>query len=190
MPYAYTVNPGTGGVPGIPGQPLVLGDAIVHQIVETEVSATDEWTVSNIPKVGTVTLFEAELAEVGTATVLQPEIGLADGFVIGTLDGLVPVRRAGSLVRAQNDLRYTSTKGVLVGRSVPDGVADRVVTRVTIHRGTADDLGPRVFRWFGLERAGDAHGLRRRLFGVRAPSQGGTVRGDRARHTSRGRHPR
>jgi hypothetical protein len=113
MAYSFTVSK---PVQSNVGGALVL----IYEVVETDVSPGDEFTIECLPEVGIVSLYGAEITDDagGTVTTLQPSLGVSPGFVPDTLDHIwtlcgptvKPVREA-------NVASYASTAGRIVGRS-------------------------------------------------------------------------
>ena len=134
MAYAFIVNFEQGGTAEIPGQPLRAPDgSLIYTIRETDVDAADEWSIEHVPKTGTITLYESQLVTGGAASTIDPEIGIAGGFSLDTLQALPPNATASVNIRNGDDSRYASPKGILVGRSTPDvDPATEIHTRITI----------------------------------------------------------
>lgn len=127
MAYAFTVS-----------DPVIENVAgrkhVVYEITETDVGTTDEWHVA-IPKFATVVLFEGELTDAGSATQIDPELGLAAGWTADTLDEVWPGGTAATYIREQLDKRVYSESAVLYGRSTPDNTANEIVTRIVVVEG-------------------------------------------------------
>jgi len=109
---------------------------ITYTITETEVGTADEWSI-DIPAFCTVALYEAELTDAGSATQIDPELGLAAGWTADTLDEVWPGSTAAAYVREQLDKRIApgTSSPTLYGRSTPDATADEIVTRITLIEG-------------------------------------------------------
>ena len=106
---------------------------VAFLITETEVATDSEWSLELGDPYWTMTLFEAELTDVGAATQIDPDLGLAEGFSTGGLEEVATNTEPGTYVRNQEDVRFTG--GTLYGRSNPDGTADEIKTRITLVQG-------------------------------------------------------
>ena len=107
---------------------------VAYVVTESDVAVDSEYEL-DVPKFWTMTLFEAELTDAGAATEIDPELGLDDGFTLGTLDQVVTNETAGTHVRSETDVRVTSPLERLVGRSKPDATATEIVTRLSFVAG-------------------------------------------------------
>ena len=106
------------------------------EIIEGDVTPTDEWKITGLPKIFTITLFEAELVTAGTATTIDPDLGTKDSFSLNTVDTAVTNATAAVWINSMSDARVNSPAGILVGRSTPDtGTATKIRTRVTFREG-------------------------------------------------------
>ena len=106
---------------------------VAYLITETAVEEGSEWSLSLGDPYWTMTLFEAELTDVGAATQIDPDLGLAEGFSVGGLNEVATNTEPGAYVRSQDDVRLTG--GTLYGHSNPDGTADEIKTRITLVQG-------------------------------------------------------
>lgn len=103
-------------------------------ITETEVGTSSEFYI-DVPEVFTVTLFEQELTDAGSATQVDPDLGLASGWTAGTLDEVVQNTTPGTRIRTVTDVRVLATGKKLYVRSTPDATADEIVTRIVLRAG-------------------------------------------------------
>lgn len=126
MPYAFAVT--------VLHTKLLNGRRhVCFQIEEENVGPTDEWSVELGDPFWTLTLFEAQLVTAGSASTLDPELGLSAGFVIDTLDEVADTVTPSANVRVQDDVRFVGTR--LYGRSKPDNTATMIRSRVTLIAG-------------------------------------------------------
>lgn len=108
---------------------------VTWTVTETDVSPGDEWTIPGVPNFVTMTLFECELTVAGSASTVDPEVGLDDAWAVDTLDEVVVNDTAAVHVRNQTAVPIYVENGKLVGRSQPNvatGATGTVVTRVTV----------------------------------------------------------
>jgi len=126
--YSFTVStPVTKVVDGV--------RHVTWTVTETDVSSGDEWTIDGVPTWVTMTLFEAELTVAGSASTVDPEVGLDDSWTVDSLDEVVVNDTAASHIRNQTTIPIYAENGKLVGRSEPDvatGASGEIVTRVTV----------------------------------------------------------
>jgi hypothetical protein len=115
-------------------QTVTAGDRVftVVTVSETGITgASDEWSVSGLPLVGTVTEVDHVLTPgAGTASTSDPRIsettGNADVFDNGT---------PAASIRDTSNHRFTVLDGKLYGSARANGSADSAVTRITIAHG-------------------------------------------------------
>jgi hypothetical protein len=107
---------------------------IYWTITETEVGVASEFYV-DVPEVCTMTLFEQELTDAGSATQVDPDLGLASGWTAGTLDEVAQNTTPGTRIRTATDVRILATGKKLYVRSTPDATADEIVTRIVLRAG-------------------------------------------------------
>lgn len=126
MPYAFAVT--------VLHTKLLNGRRhVCFQIEESSVGPTDEWSIELSDPFWTLTLFEAQLVTAGSASTLDPELGLSSGFVIDTLDEVADTVTPSANVRVQDDVRFVGTH--LYGRSKPDNTATLIRSRITLIAG-------------------------------------------------------
>lgn len=126
MAYAFTVTPGT--VRQIGGRTHAY-----FEIVETDVSPSSEWNIPLGSEYWTMTLFEAHLHTVGSASQIDPDLGRAASFVVDTLDEIVQNATAGVHIRSGEDVRFVAS--TLYGRSKPDATAGEIRSRISLVMG-------------------------------------------------------
>ena len=114
---------------------------VVHQvwvIEQTGAGPGHGWTLE-VPAFFTITLVEVELVEEGEATEVQPFLGLGTGATPDSLSEVVVSERGAKHLRFDDTVRVTAvgTEGVLplCGWPRPDGVAGRILTRITLQHG-------------------------------------------------------
>ena len=114
---------------------------VLHQawlIEQTGAGPDHGWTLE-VPAFFTLTLVEVELVEAGEATQIQPFLGLGADAVPDSLGEVVVSDNAGKHLRFEETVRVTAMGAegpqLLVGRARPDGIAGKILTRLTIQHG-------------------------------------------------------
>lgn len=131
MAYAYTVT----------GPTRLEGGAIGFVVVETDVGASDVWTIDasnggNVPADFTIVLDEVALTDADAASTVRPERATGDNasLTADRLDYLYQADAAAASARlapgAQGIARQSG--GELHGKSVPDDHANEITTRITM----------------------------------------------------------
>lgn len=127
MAFAYTVDD--------PVVELLHGKKhVVYAFVATEVGTTDEIEL-DVPTFFTVTLFECELTDAGSATQIDPDLLLTSGGTLDTLDEVAENASAGTYVRSQDNVRVTAVDGKLYIVPAPDAEAAEISGRITFIEG-------------------------------------------------------
>lgn len=105
-------------------------------VVETDCGPTDEFTLSNAPTTGTITLYKADLGA-GAGATIAPQVGRTVGFVVDTHDHINTQSPADDHIDDATGLKYSGlTASKLYVRSSPNAGADNVVTTtITIRAG-------------------------------------------------------
>lgn len=114
---------------------------LTYEIEETGAAAGDEVAIE-LPAAGfyTLKLFHAVLTA-GTATTIQPELGIASGWTADDINHVVTAAAADAAQRIQDEVRIaipTAEPPVLYFRNQPDSGADNAIsTRITVVVGQA-----------------------------------------------------
>lgn len=98
----------------------------VFTVAGTSVGASSEFEIDNIPEIGSIVLFQAELVS-GTGTTLQPEIGSVTSWTDDTDDEVDVVDTALAWHNIHTTTHYYAPGNSLFVRPVPDAGSDNVV---------------------------------------------------------------
>ena len=111
------------------------------EIAESEIGTSSEWSISDLPKEVTVSLFTSHLTVAGSASTIQPALGFMAGWTIGANGSVTQAAAADADHTIVTKVRAYLPEGVLYGKSTPDtgtGATGRVVTRISIEPGHAE----------------------------------------------------
>ena len=128
---AYTANVST------PSAQMKGGQRLVYvTITETEARDTSEFSITGLPKIGTIVYYKATLTA-GTGGTIQPKIGRAASFAESTQNHVGTQSVAKSHHNDTSKLVYSSPTGTLYIRSWPNRTATNhaITTEVIILAG-------------------------------------------------------
>lgn len=105
---------------------------IVYTVLETEARDTSEYTLPDVPFIGTVVLVVSKLTA-GTGTTVRPEVGNVAAWVDSSVNEVGRIVTAAAFINEGSSLRYQAPLGELYFRSTPDSVAtDHSITTVIV----------------------------------------------------------
>lgn len=104
----------------------------VYTVVETEARDTSEYTLPDVPFIGTVVLVVSKLTA-GTGTTIRPEVGNSPVWVDSSINEIGRIVTAGAFINEGSGLRFTAPLGELYFRSSPNSVVpDHSITTVIV----------------------------------------------------------
>ncbi len=108
---------------------------LVYEVEELNAATGDEVAIALPPGgIYTMKLFHSVLTA-GTATTIQPELGIKAGWAADDIDHVVTASAADAAQRIQDEVRIVTTEDppILLYRSQPNAGADNSIsTRVTV----------------------------------------------------------
>lgn len=105
---------------------------IVYTVLETDARDTSEYTLPDVPFIGTVVLCVSKLVS-GTGTTVQPEIGNRASWSDSTIHEVGRVTSAASFINEGSNLRFQAPEVDLFVRSTPNSAAqDHAIETVIV----------------------------------------------------------
>ena len=111
------------------------GRNLIITVVETDVSTTSEFSITNVPSGARLSLYKSTLTSADLATTLQPKLGFVAGLasqVLCELGTAAAEVRIQGYTNSQNPLIDPSRNDpTLYGRSRPDAHANTITSELT-----------------------------------------------------------